>query len=153
MKYCKVDEWGMPTSPEVPGRTILRIASWVEVLGEQFFVALKIYCGHSESIMRLKINHSCMKNIRISWSIQIFGHFIRDAPRMNSDTVRGITELGMCQDNKKHNLHSTNLQPPQSSDIYFPSSFIQPVCLFWIPMKEKNWLEFLYILLCGDFDC
>ena len=37
----------------------------------------------------------------------------------------GITELGMCQDNEKHNL-----QPPQSSDIYFPSSFIQLVCLF-----------------------
>ena len=72
----------------------------------------------------------------------------RDEARMNSDTVRGITEVGMCQDNEKHNL-----QPPQSSDIYFPSSFIQLVYLFWIPMKEKNWLEFLYILLCGDFDC
>ena len=51
--------------------------------------------------------------------------FLSDAPRMNSDTVRGITELGMCQDNEKHNL-----QPPRSSDNYFPSSFIQLVCLF-----------------------
>ena len=49
---------------------------------------------------------------------------------MNSDTVRGITELGMCQDNVKHNI-----QPPQSSDIYFPSSFIQ---LQGVPKKMKH---------------